>query len=436
MIFDMICMIFDAVILTIYLHKILGARKESVPAALYVVCLCLVEACLILLMRYFGNQHDGFRVLISNLVSFSTTFFLTFLYIGNVWYRLFVSISFHVYASMSELIMYYIFSLLPSSMTKILLSNDNYGLLMSKIVLFILLNITILLWNRKKQHYSLQYSGLVLMMPLLSFLLLMTMAHQLTWTSSTVYDILHLTGMSGILAANVLNYFLLDNLMKVKELEQQKIQMDMQFEYQTDKYQQISTVYRDSRRFIHDAKKHFFFIQNCMAEKNYDSVVPYLQEAVKDIENTHNRINTGNLVADAFVSNHQSIAEQENMEFYTDIQINNENVVIADYDFSIILGNLLDNSLNACRKIQTPAPRQIAVEIFTTNMELVVHISNTIPAPKMSEAEGTQPLAHGFGMKNIEVVVAKYMGTYTHYLEDDRYHSIVAIPCPIHDPCI
>ena len=38
-------------------------------------------------------------------------------------------------------------------------------------------------------------------------------------------------------------------------------------------------------------------------------------EAVKDIENTHNRINTGNLVIDAFVSNHQSIAEQENIEF-------------------------------------------------------------------------------------------------------------------------
>lgn len=433
MIFDVICMIFDAVILTIYLHKILGARKESVSAVLYAGCLCLVEIFLIFLMRYFDGQHNGFRVFVSNLVSFATTFFLTIFFKSNLRHRLFVSISFHVYASMSELVVYSIVSLLPASMTEILLSNDNYGLLMSKNVLFILLNITILLWNRKKQHYSLQYSVLVLMMPLLSFLLLLTMTHQLSWNPGTVYDILHLAGMSGILVANVLNYFLLDNVMKVTELEQEKIQMDKQFEYQTEKYQQISTVYRNSRRFIHDAKKHFFFIQNCMVEENYDSVIPYLQEAVKDIENTHNRINTGNLVIDAFVSNHQSLAEQENIEFFTDIQINNENVVIADYDFSIILGNLLDNSLNACRKILSPAPRQIAVEIFTTNMELVVHISNTIPAPKTRESEGSQHLAHGFGMKNIEVIVAKYLGTYTHYLEDERYHSIVAIPCPIQD---
>ena len=49
----------------------------------------------------------------------------------------------------------------------------------------------------------------------------------------------------------------------------------------------------------------------------------------------------------------------------------------------------------------------------------------------MREAEDSPHLAHGFGMKNIEVIVAKYLGTYTHYLEDERYHCIVAIPCPI-----
>ncbi len=80
MIFDVICMIFDAVILTIYLHKILGKRKESVSAALYVGCLCLVEIFLIFLMRYFGGQHTSFRVFLSNIASFTTTFFLTILY--------------------------------------------------------------------------------------------------------------------------------------------------------------------------------------------------------------------------------------------------------------------------------------------------------------------------------------------------------------------
>ena len=42
---------------------------------------------------------------------------------------------------------------------------------------------------------------------------------------------------------------------------------------------------------------------------------------MEDIEQSYNRINTGNLVIDAFVSNHMSIAEKENIEFRTDIQV-------------------------------------------------------------------------------------------------------------------
>ncbi len=103
---------------------------------------------------------------------------------------------------------------------------------------------------------------------------------------------------------------------------------------------------------------------------NYDVIEDYLKKSMEDIEQSYNRINTGNLVIDAFVSNHMSIAEKENIEFRTDIQVSLSNIQIDDYDFSIILGNLLDNCLNACREIQVPAPRQIEVSIRTTSKEL------------------------------------------------------------------
>ncbi len=85
-----------------------------------------------------------------------------------------------------------------------------------------------------------------------------------------------------------------------------------------------------------------------------------------DIEQPHLSTNTGNLVIDAFVSNHMSIAHNENINFNTDIQSISGSLPISDYDFSIILGNLLDNSLNACRKISCSFPRQISVTLFTS----------------------------------------------------------------------
>ena len=100
---------------------------------------------------------------------------------------------------------------------------------------------------------------------------------------------------------------------------------------------------------MHDTKKHYFYIEECVKKGNYDVIEDYLKKSMEDIEQSYNRINTGNLVIDAFVSNHMSIAEKENIEFRTDIQVSLSNIQIDDYDFSIILGNLLDNCLNAVK---------------------------------------------------------------------------------------
>lgn len=428
-VFSIICSIFDTVILYIYLTKVLGRKKDSVPTSVYILAFILCEAALYCLTVYFDSIHSNMRVYITIPFSLITTFLLTLLHNGRLRHKLFVSLSFQIYATLAETVVYILLLCLPQSISETLLSTDYYGAFCSKIVLFILLNITILLWNRKEQNYSLPYTILILIMPIMTLVALMAFSFQADMT--TTRAIFSLIGMSGILFANITNYILLDNVLKVYELNQTKLQLDRQLEYQANKYQQISTIYRNSRSLIHDMKKHFFFIQSCVDSKEYETIHPYIQESIQNIEQTHNRVNTGNLVIDAFVSNHMSIAEQENIEFLCDIQVFNNNIEIANYDLSIILGNLLDNSLNACRKIQMPASRQISVQIFTTNMELVIHIANSVGGTPIENEISSQNLYHGFGTKNIENIAKKYMGTYTHYVEAEQYHSIVTIPCHI-----
>ena len=53
------------------------------------------------------------------------------------------------------------------------------------------------------------------------------------------------------------------------------------------------------------------------------------------MEQTFNRINTGNLVIDSFVSNYMMLAEHNNIVFKTNIKVDLDNIQISDYDFSI-----------------------------------------------------------------------------------------------------
>ncbi len=40
-------------------------------------------------------------------------------------------------------------------------------------------------------------------------------------------------------------------------------------------------------------------------------------------------------------------------------------------------------------------------------------------------------MLHGYGITNVENITLKYYGTYVYYIERDRYHAIVSIPCNI-----
>lgn len=429
MLFDLACSIFDLGVLYIYLKKMLGSKKEDIPGYLYVGSFILVETILFCLTIFFDIENSGLKVILTNIVSFGTTFLLTLFHNESMKHRLFVAVSFQVFAALAETLVFMIFSILPDSISESFFSDNNYGAFTSKMVLFILLNITIFIWNRKSKKYigSFQYTILVLIMPFLSMLLLMIIPKKTD--VSTPQAVLSLVGLSGILLANLTNYFLLENILKMNELNKERETLDKQILYQTSKYQQISTTYRDSRRLIHDTKKHFFFIQTCAEKEDYDSIIPYIKNAIQDIEHTHITTNTGNLVIDSFVSSHMSIAQQENIEFRTDIQSVSNNLPIIDYDFSIVLGNLLDNALNACRKIEVPAPRQILVVLFTTDLEFVIHISNTINHGETANpSKNSESLYHGYGTKNIANIVEKYCGVYTNYIEDGWYHAIISIP--------
>jgi hypothetical protein len=87
------------------------------------------------------------RLCVNIVIGILLTLALTLLYEGKWRHRLFVAISFQVYATLTEFIVYAIFSFLPESIAETLMGNDAYGAICSKILLFILLNITILFFE-------------------------------------------------------------------------------------------------------------------------------------------------------------------------------------------------------------------------------------------------------------------------------------------------
>ena len=427
--FDLICTIFDMATLIIYFNAIFnGQRKKNIPLPVFFLCFFVGEMVLFLLSLFFSISSSTPNSIILLVTSLFSLFLQTYLYNGPTKNRILAVISFQFYATFAEAVVYLIISLLPVSLSETLLSDMVFCAFFSKVLLFLLVITTTTVLLRKHRRITPQYTILIYLTPIASFFVMFTIPTEAV--SSHMHSFLKMTSCAGMLVLNIVNYFLLDNILQVKELEKTQEILDTQVGFQSEKYQLISNAYRNTRKLIHDTKKQFLYLQNAISEAHYEEAKKYLEQTLLSLDKNYSRVNTGNLVIDAFVSNHMAISKQEGILFETLLQIDQpNNLPVNDYDFSILLGNLLDNSLNTCRKIPSPYPRKIQVDIRTSSLELLIHISNSVleETPKESKSSN-ENLNHGYGTVKIDQIARQHCGTYSHYIKDGMYHAIVILP--------
>lgn len=126
------------------------------------------------------------------------------------------------------------------------------------------------------------------------------------------------------------------------------------------------------------------------------------------------------------MTNYKNIADQNGIVFTDDIALITENIPVEDYDLCIILGNLLDNAVNACI-LSDSYDKSISVQIYIDeNNKFIISIKNTFVEQRASTSN-TDTLYHGYGIRNIELLVERYHGMYK-VTTDTLYKTYIVIP--------
>ena len=175
-------------------------------------------------------------------------------------------------------------------------------------------------------------------------------------------------------------------------------------------------------------KLDLFYIENCVTEKKYDDIIPYSKEIMHDLESRYCTINTGNLVIDAFVSNLLLQTKAQGITLHTNLKFDKATIPVSDYHLTIILGNLLDNALNACRG-QIGANIKVAVR--TVDGTFTIHVANTyvIADPDKAPDDFEKiDFIHGYGLKNVKDSAEACGGFCVINHENDIYSATVIIP--------
>ena len=364
-------------------------------------------------------------IILRTSVSLITTFLLLFLFESSMTHRLFIAISFQAVYTLSEIASEFIIGYTFHMTDEMMVNISDVIQFMTYTITFLLISIISVFQNPSLSKEHLKYSAGLLVTPVITVILPYNEnIYRISIDSPGTYIFLIIC----LLLINYTNYVLLRVSISTTKKQEYYKHISLQNEFQKNKYNQLSTTYKNLRSYHHDTRKRFLYIEECVMNKKFDLIIPYLTESMKYLETSYSRINTGNLVIDSFISNYLLTAQEHSIRLITDLQLDYSLIPISDYDLSIILGNLLDNAFNECTKIDNLQDRQINVSIRTDtqHQQFLLRIRNS-KAHKLT-SESINDLIHGYGLNNAKEYVEKNNGILTIKDTDSEYEVVVLLP--------
>ena len=174
----------------------------------------------------------------------------------------------------------------------------------------------------------------------------------------------------------------------------------------------------------HDMKKHMLLLASYLENAEYDSAKSYVSNFERYLKIPGKYADTGNMELDAMLNYSLDKANKLNCEIETNITVP-KITFMNEFDLNILLGNLLDNALEALSKVNE---RYLYVGISYNKSMLLIRVKNTYNgvfdrnvgvdlSDRFDEDKSLQKKfksskegKHGIGLKNIKEVVEKYEG--------------------------
>lgn len=195
-------------------------------------------------------------------------------------------------------------------------------------------------------------------------------------------------------------------------------------------YAEVENMYRQVRGWRHDYKNHIQTLKAYMAVNEYDKVNTYLDRLDDDLTSVDTIMKTGSIIIDAILNSKISLANSKKISVIARAAVP-ENLNISEIDLCIIIGNLLDNAIEACENIES-GEKFIRVLISIKQTQLYIYVANTAPGGKLTKVNGRFATKksgyHGFGLMRVDKMVEKYRGYVRRSSEDGAFTTEILLP--------
>jgi sensor histidine kinase regulating citrate/malate metabolism len=195
-------------------------------------------------------------------------------------------------------------------------------------------------------------------------------------------------------------------------------------------YEEVQNIYREMRGWKHDYHNHIQAMKAYRKLGEDTKLDEYLESLDNDLTSVDTLIKSGNVMVDAILNSKLSLIRSRRININAKAAVPPD-LSISEIDLCIILGNLLDNAMEACMKLVNEEDRHIRVYIDIKRDQLYISVTNT-SGGNVRKQNGRYLTGkagnHGFGLTRVDRLVDKYGGYIKRRDEEGAFSTEILLP--------
>lgn len=183
---------------------------------------------------------------------------------------------------------------------------------------------------------------------------------------------------------------------------------------------------------------HLVALDGYLANRRCREALEYIHKLNDELDFSKRGIISGNMVVDALLSNRKSRTAEKGIEFEYEVMVPGK-FKIDDMDICIILGNALDNAIEACQRLtDEQMKKRIVLEVKYKRDSVLIEVKNSYDLSTIKKRNGRyvsskryqekDELGTGTGTGNMEEIIEKYGGVYQTDLQEEVFVLKMMIP--------
>lgn len=300
---------------------------------------------------------------------------------------------------------------------------------MSKVIVFIIVKAISYFSTASDTKVSSSFYVALLVHPVATFLVVFVMSEYMYVANAGRFMGLSVVAVIILIVSNVLLFYMFERYQRVVEEKTRQKMIERDLEYKAQYYKELSDRQRITNKTMHDLKNQMFALKELL-QLDVNEGMEKINSLCDDILLSKAVKYTGNETIDALIGVKNQRMNDMNIAFNPSVYMSNINK-IDTFDMCILLGNLLDNAIEASEKVDKEK-RNIQLIIKQRETYLSIQICNVVDGQvsicenKIATSKSHREL-HGFGLNSVAEIVKRYNGNMVFKQEAEWFKVILML---------